>query len=57
MKKLKPCPIRNCKSPEVVLKQTFGIDKWYIYCRGCGLVTKLYNTKEETVQAWNKRSG
>ena len=35
-------------------------DKWEIYCdggEGCAANTKKYNTKEEAVEAWNKRQG
>lgn len=31
-------------------------EKWGISCGECGHATELYDTKEQAIDAWNKRS-
>ena len=51
MKKLKPCPF--CGSELILIERTYG-GTW-VCCEGCYTETKLYNTEEEAIEAWNRR--
>lgn len=47
-----PCPA--CYKRGKLISSTH--DQYYVCCSACGLSTKTYNTKEEAIRQWNKRS-
>ena len=57
---LKPCPF--CGSSNVTLEVEYGSDCGYgfgghtVICNNCGVQTIYYETKEEAIEAWNKRA-
>jgi Lar family restriction alleviation protein len=50
--KLLPCPF--CGGGAELLKGLCELDN-YVMCLKCGCKTKLYNTKESAIKAWNTR--
>ena len=53
MPELKPCPFCGNNYPEIHSSQVYG--SYYAYCRQCGVKTRKTDTKEETVEVWNRR--
>ena len=53
---LKHCPF--CKSNDVEV-QTFwaSVKLWLVQCYGCGCNTAVFRSKEEAIEAWNRRDG
>lgn len=47
-----PCPA--CYKRGKLMASTMS--QYYVCCSACGLSTKTYNTKEQAVRRWNKRS-
>lgn len=46
-----PCP--HCGCPALVATDKNG--KWYVFCHSCGCRTGFKDTKEDAVDAWNRR--
>ena len=54
MAELKPCKCR--KIPVLISYCKEGFDAGnYIYCFGCNKCTEKYTTKQQAIDAWNKR--
>lgn len=47
-----PCPACYKRAKLMVSTRS----QYYVCCSACGLSTKTYNTKEQAVRQWNKRS-
>ena len=51
---LKPCPF--CGGIGMFrLKNIVDDDSNWIYCIKCGIETKIFSTKEEAAEMWNRR--
>ena len=54
MAELKPCPF--CGDNEATLWKQYPADRpWHILC-GCGGRVGYFVTKEEAIEAWNRRA-
>ena len=56
MAKLKPC---DCGCEEVYIDDEIYFEDGYRYwirCPKCGFESKTYDTPEQAIDAWNKRS-
>jgi len=55
MADLKPCP--KCgKKPQLIESKMLGVTLWYkYYC--CNVLTKMKETHEEAIEAWNRLDG
>ena len=54
---LKPCPFCGSKTlfpREVYLGKITG-KRWYVWCKNCGAFGGSRNTKQESIDAWNRR--
>lgn len=55
MAELKPCPF--CGSRENAIKEHWMCrNMWCVQCYGCGCNSACFRTKEEAIEAWNRRS-
>lgn len=52
--KLKPCPIPNCRGMANVYNG--GNSIWWCECTECEFVGPVKPTKQQAIDAWNKRS-
>ncbi len=54
MAELKPC----CGLKPFISEENFGDigHKWWVWCSSCEEETALYDTKQQAIDAWNKRS-
>ena len=55
---LKPCPFCGSKTlfpREVYLGKITG-KRWYVWCKNCGAFGSSRNTKQESIDAWNRRA-
>lgn len=57
MSDLKPCPFcggeADCNNNAVMQG---GKLKWATECLGCGVITDCFDTKQEAIEAWNRRA-
>lgn len=53
--KRKKCPFCGGTAHTVELPDEDGVEKAAQKCKQCGAMTELYDTLEESVDAWNKR--
>lgn len=51
MAELKPC---DCKSEPNIVRVWSGSDKFCVRC-SCGISTKLYDTIQQAIDAWNRK--
>ena len=54
MTELKPCPIPNCRGMANVYNG--GNSIWWCECTECEFVGPVKLTKQQAIDAWNKRS-
>ena len=53
---LKPCPFCGCKSVEVLMDEHENPEyPWFTQCQMCGAGAERGRTKENAVEAWNRR--
>lgn len=52
MAELKPCPFDGCK--DVYCEEIDGL--WGVICTKCDCVGPIHETKQQAIEAWNKRS-
>ena len=52
MAELKPCRC-GCEGKDLTIVKGRG---YFISCAGCGKFSRIYDTKEQAIDAWNKRS-
>lgn len=56
IEELKPCPF--CGSEAEIYTGSyhpFSLRSYdYVYCKGCGVTTRMYDTEREAAEAWNK---
>lgn len=52
MVELKPCPFDGCK--DIYCEEIDGL--WGVICTKCDCVGPIHETKEQAIDAWNKRS-
>jgi len=55
MEELKPCPVCGAISFVIVLKEIIH-ERYHLECCKCGRYTLWYDSKQEAIDAWNKRS-
>ncbi len=54
-KELKPCPF--CGGRDLTIIDYIGIGgAIYVLCHSCGSSSGTYNTRNEAITAWNRRS-
>lgn len=57
MDEMKPCPFcggkGDCNNSALRIG---GVFKWTVECLGCGLVTPGFETEEEAIEFWNRRT-
>ena len=53
MNKLKPCPF--CGSVECYVVRDYELSKAWVKCICCGADTRICDSKEEAIEAWNRR--
>ena len=53
MAELKPCPFCG----EEAKMWQYMTDEWRATCNGCVAQTRYCNTREEAIEAWNRRAG
>ena len=51
--RLKPCPF--CGSEAIREYYGYPLDYWVIICRNCGGKLSVYGSREQVIQAWNRR--
>ena len=54
MTDLLPCPF--CGGEASLNKTESGL-LWSVLCVGCSVITDLYRTEAEVIEAWNRRKG
>lgn len=57
MENLKPCPF--CGGEAYCNNAGFelcGVSKWATECLGCGTVSGFFDTREEAIEAWERRA-
>ena len=52
--KLKPCPF--CGSGNCIYAEQEG-EAWFLYCCNCHASGPYVPSKEEAIEAWNRRAG
>lgn len=65
MDELKPCPLKPCQScgsDDCHTKRhynRYGEEWWGVKCYNCGIeiVSNLYDTPTDAMDAWNRRAG
>lgn len=60
MTKLKPCPF--CGGEAITYSQDidmYGNLMYGVICKntGCGMIPSIYLSKEQAIEAWNRRAG
>lgn len=55
MAELKPCKCPGNKPTLITHWMEEKIIESYVYCFGCGTSTDKYTSKEQAIDAWNKR--
>lgn len=54
MGKLKPCPLCGGSAELRVCRDYTEID-FYVQCLGCGVSSRYSNSKNDVIEAWNRR--
>lgn len=54
MPELKPCPF--CGNNYLNIQSGQIYDNYWVYCGQCGVKTRKTDTKEETIEVWNRRA-
>lgn len=54
MSELKPCPFCGCK--DIGIETIEKYENHYLYCKHCNIEQPLYNSLEEAIDAWNRRT-
>ena len=54
MEKLKPCPF--CGESDIDIRTDDDGLSWYAFCNDCGVMCGYSMTKEDVINAWNKRA-
>lgn len=52
--KLKPCPFCGGKN---IYMFTDIMSRWWVFCKDCDVQAGRHETKEQAVDAWNRRAG
>lgn len=52
--KLKPCPF--CGGSDIDIRTDDGGLSWYSFCNDCGVMCGYSTTKDDVVNAWNRRT-
>ena len=56
MAELKPCDCKSSKPVLITISNGNVVVESHVYCYGCGKSTPIFGSKEEAIDAWNKRS-
>ena len=54
MAELKPCPF--CGSFAVTTMDECNSWRWEVYCARCNAAIGFFETEEEAIEAWNRRT-
>ena len=54
MEKLKPCPF--CGGSDIDIRTDDGGLSWYSFCNDCGVMCGYSMTKDDVINAWNRRA-
>lgn len=54
MDELKPCPF--CGSNDIDIEKLEKYGTYYLSCKQCSIEQPLYNTLEQAINAWNRRT-
>lgn len=54
MKELKPCPFCGGEAKIATCDWGYSVKEYWVYC-SCGCKTNNCHSKEEAIEAWNRR--
>lgn len=52
---IKPCPFCGGEAETNNLMRPDINDRYWIECRECGIITKIFDNEQEVIEAWNRR--